>query len=538
MKPVVALPQTGMDDEGDEAAASPSRPFLDGIIHCDAESAHGMSPLVHAQNSRLFGGVRASLCGLRRRIGRVLLGCPAELAYALTVANHVVNIAPLLYILFRGSAGVIDGSTRPLECTTPLSAILRESRPMQCPPRCGWRGYSGELEARVASAMGTERPLDAVVDEEKNWGVRMLGARACGVALQLGQTSNAGGGCFNVVHPIPREMGGIGGGRSSSSSESTPWGGVQGAVFAPAPALFCDTTALWAATLMLHVVLLWLPISLTICLRSRSATGAADADDPEARHGHTRGAGAVADSSELPPLARLPRPIFYAIIMTFGFWYVAGFSGDMEEGEEGYRGSRRHVRGVGVMRALMESSMQHFLCGIPYALVLFVGCASFSLPRLDTKDRLLRTACLYHLPFLLGLHLNMARYFLPDVSMGAAILQAPSVAAVALFVTIVCATLALLAVQVSKIRRARLSRIFLAGYAGLLLVLIALSVFASSLGLSTHFHHSFWPLLVIPATAFRDPTSMVAQAFLTGIVVNGVATYGVESQWERLPHHA
>jgi len=321
------------------------------------------------------------------------------------------------------------------------------------------------------------------------------------VAMRLGYVSNSGGGCFKLTQT-----------RGTAVERSSLKVG-------PAPALFCDTTPVWIAVLLLHVLLLWGPPGIALWLRTRRAH---TFQDPEASHGHPDDR-----QQDLHPLSRLPRPLFYAVLMTFGFWYVAGFSGDMEDKDM----EARYSTAGGAMRALMESSMQHFLCGIPYALVLYVSCASFCLPCLDTVDGVFRAASFFHLPFLLGLHLNMARYFLPEVTMGSAMTHATG-ATVALFSTIVVATLALLAVQAYKIRRARLGKLYLASYAGLVLVLAVLCVFASSLGLTTHLHHSFWPLLVIPTTAFPDPVSMVAQALLTGIVVNGVATYGVESQWE------
>ena len=43
-----------------------------------------------------------------------------------------------------------------------------------------------------------------------------------------------------------------------------------------------------------------------------------------------------------------------------------------------------------------------------------------------------------------------------------------------------------------------------------------------------HIHHYFLALVLMPLTAFKNPVSTVVQAFLAGMFVEGVTSWGVE----------
>ena len=61
----------------------------------------------------------------------------------------------------------------------------------------------------------------------------------------------------------------------------------------------------------------------------------------------------------------------------------------------------------------------------------------------------------------------------------------------------------------------------------LLLSLVVLAIYSRTHG-AIHIHHYFLALVLMPLTAFKNPMSTIVQAFLAGMFVEGVTSWGVE----------
>ena len=142
---------------------------------------------------------------------------------------------------------------------------------------------------------------------------------------------------------------------------------------------------------------------------------------------------------------------------------------------------------------------------------------------------------LYCAPCFAALHFGYLSIVLPDIDLNA---QAFTHGLAGVFVILFFSalTLALLLTQARLLFSAGrpLLRLYAACYGCVALVVIAVSA-AWSHTYSFHLHHVLVAPLLFPLTRFRTRLSLVAQALLLGLFLNGFALWGFSSDWDYTP---
>ena len=144
-----------------------------------------------------------------------------------------------------------------------------------------------------------------------------------------------------------------------------------------------------------------------------------------------------------------------------------------------------------------------------------------------------RRAAFHLLPLLTAMHMNLFTAFLPDFSFSAASLSALPASGIALVCGLCVVLLGGTAYQARLLHASGMGRgyacAYLAGAAALGLLSLLLRAHAA-----VHVHHSILALALLPLTRFPTAPSMALQAVLLGMLLNGLALWGVAGPWDAL----
>ena len=156
-----------------------------------------------------------------------------------------------------------------------------------------------------------------------------------------------------------------------------------------------------------------------------------------------------------------------------------------------------------------------------------------------TRPSAVTIAFFYVIPFLASMHMNLATAIVPDVSLDAdALKQGPG--ALVLFLFIIFATLATIFYGLYFVfmrgpiaRRAAVATLLCYVFGSTVLIGISVS---TSKHTSPHVHHSLLALALLPLTGSSTARPMlVVQAILLGVLINGVAFWGIGGPWDLVP---
>ena len=136
----------------------------------------------------------------------------------------------------------------------------------------------------------------------------------------------------------------------------------------------------------------------------------------------------------------------------------------------------------------------------------------------------------YFAPMLVAAHMNLFTVFFPDFSFDATLLRlapGPAAAVGALFCVLVLGVLYFARQFYLSGAWGFVGSVYLASAAAFALVSVLLRLRAS-----VHLHHFMIALCLIPLTRFPTLPARVAQGVLVGIMLNGVAFWGVAGPWD------
>ena len=144
-----------------------------------------------------------------------------------------------------------------------------------------------------------------------------------------------------------------------------------------------------------------------------------------------------------------------------------------------------------------------------------------------------RLTAFHLLPLLAAMHMNLFTAFLPDFSFSAASLSALPASGIALVCVLCVVLLGGTAHQARLLHASGMggayAQLYLAGAAALGLLSFLLRSHAA-----VHVHHSILALALPPLTRFPAAPSMALQAVLLGMLLNGLALWGVAGPWDAL----
>jgi len=140
------------------------------------------------------------------------------------------------------------------------------------------------------------------------------------------------------------------------------------------------------------------------------------------------------------------------------------------------------------------------------------------------------------LPLAAGAHLNLATALLPDVDLDAASLRAGGAPAAALVAAVAAAGVAGAALAARELVRARACARAARAYGAVLAVVGAASAALAARGAALHVHHALLAAALLPlAAASPALPAVAAQGLLAGVLLNGVAFWGVQGPWDAPP---
>ena len=140
---------------------------------------------------------------------------------------------------------------------------------------------------------------------------------------------------------------------------------------------------------------------------------------------------------------------------------------------------------------------------------------------------------LYCLPCFAALHFGYLSLVLPDIDLNSQAFQ-HGLGGVLVVLAFSALTLALLVSQARLLYWSGLLRLYGACYCCVVLVIVVVSgVWYRSY--SFHLHHVLIAPLLFPLTRFRTRLSVVAQALLLGLFLNGFALWGFSADWDYTP---
>ena len=140
---------------------------------------------------------------------------------------------------------------------------------------------------------------------------------------------------------------------------------------------------------------------------------------------------------------------------------------------------------------------------------------------------------LYAVPYFAALHWGYLTLFLPDVDLNSQAFT-HGIGGLLLVAAVSVVVLALVVYQVRLVYAAGLVRLYLALYGVFALVVLYVSLLWRA-SYSFHLHHVLIGPLLFPFTRFRTRLSLLCQALLLGLFVNGFALWGFDSDWDYDP---
>lgn len=158
---------------------------------------------------------------------------------------------------------------------------------------------------------------------------------------------------------------------------------------------------------------------------------------------------------------------------------------------------------------------------------IFVGVLFYKYiakPVLPGPNFPIDTYILYSLPILFGLYMNQWATNIPDFSITAENMEDSTIMTMVL--TGAAAIFVLAIFQLYYIRKVKLLPKYIFGY---VVIVIACFIFPTFLYLDVHIHHWLVAMLLIPMTRVQLRSSLIFQAILLGVFLNGVARWGLDT---------
>ena len=140
---------------------------------------------------------------------------------------------------------------------------------------------------------------------------------------------------------------------------------------------------------------------------------------------------------------------------------------------------------------------------------------------------------LFALPYFLCLHWGYLTLIVPDVDLNASAFQ-HGLAGLLLIAAVSLTLLTLIIHQLRLIHAAKAMRLYLTAYAAAAAIILYVSILWRAT-YTFHLHHALIGPLLLPLTRFRTPLSVVCQAILAGLFINGIALWGWQSDWDATP---
>ena len=151
-----------------------------------------------------------------------------------------------------------------------------------------------------------------------------------------------------------------------------------------------------------------------------------------------------------------------------------------------------------------------------------------TVPDLSKVAYAVDTFLFYVIPGFVGVNLNMFVYILPDINLtfsSATKSAANSATVIVLLVAVLIGAL----YQAYVFFRANQLRIHLLALFLAFGSIAVVCIWGGTVGYTIHLHHSLFGLLLIPFTKGVTRVSMILQAVLLGVFINGVVFWGIES---------
>ena len=229
----------------------------------------------------------------------------------------------------------------------------------------------------------------------------------------------------------------------------------------------------------------------------------------------------------------IPYVIIWSAMCVFSFWYLVFTA----RGSEPFSS---FTIGAG-----------SFVSLAPLLFCIWRACARVTI--IDSKHSLVTLLFLYLLPFLAAIHMNLATVIVPDFSFDADVFsQGPKAIIFVIFIIILILTVLIYAIRLivlsisssastagvlfdiergNELARRRRTIAFAAlFYLFGIFILIFISV-TTRKHTSPHVHHSLLALALLPLTSSTKRPMLIAQAILLGILINGIAFWGIDGPW-------
>jgi hypothetical protein len=232
----------------------------------------------------------------------------------------------------------------------------------------------------------------------------------------------------------------------------------------------------------------------------------------------------------------IPYVITWSAMCIFGYWYLV-FT----------------ARGSDPFSSLTIGAGS-FVSLAPLLFCIWKVCARVSI---ESAEHSLITLLIFYLfPFLAAIHMNLATIVVPDFSFDAdAFSQGPKAIIFIIFLLILILAVLIYAIRlifltisstssstagrivvdiergIDLARRRRTIAFAALAYVFGIFILIFISV-ATRKHTSPHVHHSLLALALLPLTGSTKRPMLIAQAILCGILINGIAFWGIDGPWD------
>ena len=208
-------------------------------------------------------------------------------------------------------------------------------------------------------------------------------------------------------------------------------------------------------------------------------------------------------------LLLLPRALSYALMCGLGFWYLV-----------------LTARGGDALETLLVGVGG----GVSAAALVAAAWRAAGVRALGGERQVFTAACSLLLPFTAALHMNFLTALLPDVDLDAASIAASPNSALFL-AGFVVALVGALGCHARLLWRDGLCARFAFSY-GVCLAALAAATLALRGNATLHLHHSLLAVLLLPLTRFTVWYSVACHGALLGVLLNGVAFWGVSGPWD------
>ena len=139
----------------------------------------------------------------------------------------------------------------------------------------------------------------------------------------------------------------------------------------------------------------------------------------------------------------------------------------------------------------------------------------------------------YVLPFALALHLDFATLVVPSVTVTpGGFSKGPGALILLLFLALL--VLVVIGYHGVQLYRASLALTYAVPYLAVIIILVLLSFLLVGQA-SPHIHHSLSSMFLFPLTRFPTVPSLITQGLLAGVMVNGIAYWGLSPPWDPSP---